>query len=139
MALVRIIAAGLVTLALVIGPGWQRCAAFHQGRPASAAPGIEMALQGHAHHRHTDHGHTSANDDGAPDAGLVTAADKDRTSSNDNGCQKCCAACIPTSPLPRNSEWTWAPAASRIFFDSLSAQLRGRIVFVDPDIPKHVA
>jgi hypothetical protein len=41
---------------------------------------------------------------------------------------------IPLAPL-----WTVVTVASRISFAALSEQLRGRIVFVDPDIPKQIA
>ena len=56
----------------------------------------------------------------------------------DHACLKCCGACMLTSVVPLAPQWTVVPVVSRISFASLSEQLRGHTVFVDPDIPKHI-
>jgi len=134
----RIALTGLLALALVLGPGWLPCIAFHQKHPASAARSIDpvSSHQGHVHHQHA-----MVSDDAVSDqdhAATATATEKDRTAVDENACPKCCSACILTSVMPRGPEWTVASAVSRIFFPPPSEQLRGRIVFVDPDIPKFV-
>jgi hypothetical protein len=122
MVRMRIVIAGLLAFALLIGPGWQPCIALQQNHHTSV-PTMDAALhQGHAHHHMvTDQ---------------TAATGKDREAGREDVCQKCCAACIPTSILPRGPESLWAPAVSRISFAPPDARLRGRFVFVDPDIPK---
>jgi hypothetical protein len=56
----------------------------------------------------------------------------------DNACAKCCGMCVLTSVLPHDPSWVVAPMVSRISFAFISEQLRGRIVFVEPDIPKRI-
>jgi len=134
MARMRIFLTGLLTLALVLGPGWLPCISFHQKHPASAAQSIDHMPphQGHAHHQHA-----MVNDGAVSGQDQAVAADKDRGTVDEDACPKCCGACILTSVMPQAPQWTVAAAVSRIIFTSLNEQLRDRIVFVDPDIPKH--
>jgi hypothetical protein len=59
--------------------------------------------------------------------------------STNDACQKCCGVYVLTSILPRDPSWIVAPIVSRVSFAFISEQLRGHIVFVDPDIPKQSA
>ena len=88
------------------------------------------AHQGHAHHQH------AMVNDGAV-SGQAQAADHGRRTVDEDACPKCCGVCILSSVMPQAPQWTVAPAVSRIIFDLPNEQLRGCIVFVDPDIPKH--
>jgi hypothetical protein len=133
MVFLRHTVVGLLALALAIGSGWQPCATLQQ--QVATAPIDHMAShQSHEHYRHAmahDHDH-----DALGNNYLVT--DKAQPKSADDACQKCCGACMVTSIMPLGPEWTVIPVVSRVSFASLSEQLRGHIVLVDPDIPKHI-
>ena len=116
---------GLLALALVIGPGWQPCVASHQTGSLVAATEAKPA----SHHDHADHRHS-------PDhTGVAQPPHKSGDTGDNAACQKCCAACIPASILPRDAV-VWTPEGSRATFVSPSERSAGQIVLVDPDIPK---
>jgi hypothetical protein len=132
MACLRIIVTGLLALALAVGPGWKPCLAF-QHRVADEALGALVSHHGHAYRPHeiaADHIVSAVSD--------TTRTDKERDCGDENICVKCCAACILTSILPRSVVIS-APTELRVVFVWLNARAPGRIVFVDPDIPKSVA
>jgi hypothetical protein len=139
MGRLRIVVTGLLALAFALGPGWTPCIALPQGHAASIASHDDVSHDEMTSHRsHSHHSHMAAADDHASAASHAAIPAKDRESGHEDACLKCCAACIPTSILPR-SEMVWAPAGSRVVFAALIARAPGRVVFVDPDIPKHVA
>jgi hypothetical protein len=61
-----------------------------------------------------------------------------QSESTDDACLKCCGVCALTSILPHDPSWAVVPVVSRVSFAFLNEQLRGHIVFVDPDIPKQI-
>jgi hypothetical protein len=134
MGRLRIIVTGLLALAFAFGPGWTPCIAFHQSRAAAVASPDEMV----SHRSHGHHAHMAADDHLASAAPRAAIPDKERGSGHEDACLKCCAACIPTIVLPRG-DVMWTPTGSRAVFASLKAEAPGRIVFVDPDIPKRIA
>ena len=69
----------------------------------------------------------------------VSTKEAGQPESTDDSCLKSCGVCVLTSILPHDLSWTVAPMVSRVSFVFTSEQLRGRIVLVDPDIPKQIA
>lgn len=131
MAFVRNMLTCLLVLGLTFGTGWASCAPLQQQRHADAS-----SPDGHLP-PHQGHEHSITHDHEPPgDAHLVSSADPGQPESADHACLKCCGACMLTSVIPLAALWTVVTVASRISFAALSEQLRGRIVFVDPDIPK---
>jgi len=135
MPLVRHLLVSLLTLALTVGTGRQSCATLQQ-QHSFAAGSIDLAAshQGHDHHQHAvvygDHGLGG-------DRNLLLA-NKGEPTSVSHACLKCCGACMLISILPPSPGWTLALAVTHVSFASCSEQLRGHIVFVDPDIPKQI-
>jgi hypothetical protein len=147
MGLLRIMLTGLLALALMLGPGWLPCIAFHQQHRVAASLPMDHMASNHmvsdhmaSHQGDAYHQHMMANDDVASDKdhAVMAGDNKGRATSNEPACPECCGVCTLTSAMPPGTYWTVAPMVSRIFFASLSEQLRGHIIFVDPDIPKHV-
>lgn len=74
--------------------------------------------------------------DARGDHGFAGAA-KGRADSG-HACLKCCGVCMVTSVIPVGPGPTPAQAVTHVVFALLIEQSRGRIVVVDPDIPKPV-
>ena len=135
MAVLRHIVIGLLALALTVGPGWQACATLQrQHSPSAAAPVDHIAShQGHEHHQHA-----MAQDQGARVDDPEAIDDNVQQKNADDAYLKCCGACMLTSVMPPAPVWSVVRAVSRLSFASRSEQLRGHIVFIDPDIPKPI-
>ena len=133
MAILRHIVIGLLALALMVGTGWQSCVTLQQQHPSSAAALVDQIA---LHQSHEYHQHAMAQDAGAR-VDNPEAIDDD-VQSADDACLKCCGACMLTSVMPPAPAWTVVLAVSRLTFAPLSEQLRGHIVFIDPDIPKPI-
>jgi hypothetical protein len=135
MVLVRNMLVGLLALVLTFGTGWGSCVTLeHRSQKMVVSTTDHMTS-------HSRHEHSIANDHEPAgkvhvvlEEGGVGAPD-----SADDACQKCCGVCVLTSVLPHHPSWIVAPVVSRVSFAFTSERLRGRIVFVDPDIPKHIA
>lgn len=128
----RHIAVGLVALALAFGTGWQSCATLQQPSSTVAAMPDEMA----SHHAMGHHDHMAS---AGQDAAQADTSNDVQSNADSHACLKCCAACMMGNAASVNPEWTVARAMSRVLFPPPDEQLRGHIVFVDPDIPKPVA
>lgn len=127
----RHIAVGLVTLALTVGTGWQSCATMQQPSSIVASTTDDMAShQAMGHHDHM----TSA---GQNDAQAAASNDL-QSDTGSHACLKCCAACMLGNAAALAPEWTITRVMTRVSFPSRHEQLRGHIVFIDPDIPKSV-
>ena len=133
MVVLRHMVLGLLALALVMGPGWQSCATAHESlEPQSAAPANQAGL----HRGHERHQHAMAANDAPGDHGLAKAAKGQPHGGH--ACIKCCGACTLTSVLPIWPGWAAAQAITRVTFALLIEQSCGRVVVVDPDIPKSI-
>jgi hypothetical protein len=134
MVLMRNMLTGLLALALTFGTGWGSCVTLEQQRHTTVAPST-----GHmASHR--GHEHSIANDrELVGKVHAVSTKETGQLESTDDACLKCCGVCVLTSILPHDLSWTVAPMVSRVSFVFTSEQLRGRVVLVDPDIPKQIA
>jgi hypothetical protein len=133
MVLMRNMLTGLLALALTFGTGWGSCVTLekHLQRTAAPATGHMTSHRGHEHSMANDRelvGKTHA----VPTEGMGAPE------STDDACLKCCGVCVLTSTLPNGPSWIVAPVVSRLSFAFTSEQMRGRTVFVDPDIPKHI-
>ncbi len=127
MTVLRHFLVGLLALALMVGTGWQSCVTLQlKQQPASEHAG---SIQSHDQHQHAI---------AHAEAVHIEAAIKDKATGSDHACLKCCAACMMPSAVPLALEWTVVPAVSRVIFASLSEQVSGQVVFVDPDIPKQI-
>jgi hypothetical protein len=129
MVVLRKVLTVLLAFALASATGWASCAS-DQHRPTMPVPTIG------SHHGHE---HAMAHDRHPPDT--VHASSVNETGepeSSDHACPKCCGVCVMASSLPNPPSSIVAPAVSRALFVIQSEQLRGRIVLVDPDIPKQV-
>jgi hypothetical protein len=134
MVLVRNMLTGLLALALTFGTGWGSCVTLEQRLQRTVAPTTGQLTS------HRGHEHSIANDGelvGKAQAVLTDGVGEPE--STDDACLKCCGVCVLTSILPRAPSWIVAPMVSRVSFAFTSEQLRGRIVLVDPDIPKQIA
>ncbi|HET7886847.1 MAG TPA: hypothetical protein VFL62_11520 [Bradyrhizobium sp.] len=133
MARLRFLVTALLVLAFALGPGWTACVASQHGRSVFlASPDAATSHRSHDHHAHAAAGHIVL-------ATLDAVPGKAHQSGHDDGtCLKCCAGCIPISILPPSNVVT-VPTGARSVFAAIDAQAPGRIVFVDPDIPKRVA
>lgn len=76
-------------------------------------------------------------DNGAPGHHGLARAAKDQADSG-HACVKCCGVCMVTSVIPVGPGSTPAQSVTHVMFALLIEQSRGRIVVVDPDIPKPV-
>jgi len=135
MAILRHTLIGLLGLALTVGTGWQSCVTLQQRHPSSAAALVDHIA---SHQSHEHHQHAMAQDHGARIDGPEAIEDYVQQKSADHACLKCCGACMQTSVMPLAPAWTVVLAVSRLTFASRSEQLRGHIVFIDPDIPKPI-
>jgi hypothetical protein len=134
MVVVRNMLTGLLALALTFGTGWGSCVTLEQRLQRTVAP-----TTGHMT-SHGGHEHSIAVDrELVGKAHVVLTEGVGQRESNDDACPKCCGVCVLTSILPRAPLWIVALVVSRVSFAFTSEQLRGRIVLVDPDIPKQVA
>jgi hypothetical protein len=133
MVVLRHMMIGLLALSLSIGTGWQLCAKM-QGNPAS--PSAAVASHTDLHQGHAYHQHEMPNREALGE--LVLAKAVNGQLENGHACMKCCGACMLTSVIPVGPGSTVRQAITRITFASLIEQLRGRVVVVDPDIPKHI-
>jgi hypothetical protein len=131
MAVLRHLVIGLLSVALMVGTGWQSCATLQQQQPSSVTAQLDYMA---SHQSHEHHRHPMAHDHALPVEKVI--ADKGQPNSADQACPKCCGACMPTNVMPFAPGWTVVPVVSRVTFAALSKQLRGHTVFVDPDIPK---
>ena len=135
MAVLRHIVIGLLALALTVGPGRQACATLQQQHsPSAAAPVDHIA----SHQSPEHHQHAMAQDPGARVDDPEAIDDHVSQENADHACLKCCSACMQTSVMPLAPAWTVVLAASRLSFALRNEQLRGHIVFIDPDIPKPI-
>ena len=134
MVVVRNMLTGLLALALALGTGWGSCVTLEQRLQETFAPTTDHMTS------HQGHKHSIADirvSDGKAHA--VSTEGMGEPESTHDGCLKCCGICVLTSVLPRDPLWIVAPAVSRFSFALIDDQLRGRIVLVDPDIPKQSA
>lgn len=83
--------------------------------------------QGYEHHQHA-----MAEDDKALGNRDLAKVAKGQPESG----HACCGACMLTSVVPLSPDATVAQTVTRVTFSPPVEQLRGRIVFVDPDIPR---
>ena len=102
------------------------------GPQTVAAMPDEMA----SHHAMGHHDHMAS---AGQDAAQADTSNDVQSNADSHACLKCCAACMMGNTASVNPEWTVARAMSRVLFPSPDEQLRGHIVFIDPDIPKPVA
>jgi hypothetical protein len=133
MVVLRHMMVSLLTLALSIGTGWQSSARM-QENPAS--PSAALASHTDLHQGGGHHQHAMSNSEALGELLLAMAVNGQPESVH--ACMKCCGACMLTSVIPVGPGSTVAQAITRITFASLIEQLRGRVVVVDPDIPKHI-
>jgi hypothetical protein len=133
MAILRHIVIGLLGLALTVGTGWQSCVTLQQQHPSSAAALVDHIA---SHQSHEHHQHAMAQDHEARVDDPEAIDDNVQQKSADHAWLKCCGACMQTSVMPLAPAWIVVLAASRLSFASRNEQLRGLIVFIDPDIPK---
>ena len=133
MVLTRNMLIGLLALALTFGTGWGSCVTLeHLQRTVAPTTGQMTSHRGHEH--------SIANDrELVGKVHAVSTKETDQPESTDDACLKCCGVCVLTSILPHDLSWTVAPMVSRVSFVFTSEQLRGRVVLVDPDIPKQIA
>jgi hypothetical protein len=131
MVVLRHMVICLLTLTLAIGTGWQSCVAMQETSSTGSLPNHADLAQGHEHHQHA----MAANE--APNDRAQAEAIKGQPDSR-QGCIKCCAACMLTSVIPVGPGSTPAQTVTHVTFASLIEQSRGRVVVVDPDIPKHI-
>ena len=135
MAILRHIVIGLLALALTVGTGWQACVTLQQQHPSSAAALVDHIA---SHQSHEHHQHAMAQDQGARVDDPEAIDDNVQQKNAEDACLKCCGACMLTSVMPLAPAWTVILAFSHLTFAPLSQQLRGHIVFIDPDIPKPI-
>jgi hypothetical protein len=133
MVVLRHTVIGLLALALSIGTGWQSCAMMLE---SSASPRAALGNQTDLHIGHEHHQHAMTDNDALDNRELAKTFEGQPESGH--ACIKCCGACMLTSIIPVGPDSTPAQVVSHIAFASLIEQLRGRIVVVDPDIPKHI-
>ena len=126
MVLVRNVLTGLLALVLTFGTGWGSCVTLEHRLQKTAAHTTDHVTS------HSGHEHLTAKGK----AHALSTEGAGKPESTDDACLKCCGICVLTSILPHDPSWIVAPIASRVSFALTSQQLRGRIVFVDPDIPK---
>jgi hypothetical protein len=124
MAVLRHFVIGLLSIALMVGTGWQSCATVQPQHPSSATRQLDQIA---SHQSHEHHQHAMAQD--RPPPVDMASADNGQPESADHACLKCCGACMLTSLMPLAPGWTVVPVASRVTFAALSEQLRGHIVF----------
>ena len=130
MVVLRNMITGLVALALALGTGWSSCVTLEQ--PFQAAAVAMEHLTSHQGHMHSSaHGHDAV---GKTDMAAVKGAIKQE--GRHDICLKCCGICVQTTVLKYDPFSISLPVGSRISFAYSSEQLRGSVVFVDPDIPK---
>jgi hypothetical protein len=134
MVLVRQMLSGLLALALTLGTGWASCVTLEQQRQGTVAPTIGHMTPHLGHEHSIAHNHKLLGK-----SRVVSIEDTGQPESTDDACLKCCGVCVLTSILPHDPSWIVAPVVSRVSFAFISEQLRGRIVLVDPDIPKQIA
>jgi len=90
--------------------------------------------EGHQHHQHA----ITHYQDESGYSHAASVAHKNQPTGDAHACLKCCGICVLTSVIPRGPDWAVGAIASRIVLASPGEQLRGHIVFVDPDIPKQI-
>jgi hypothetical protein len=134
MTIYRHLLVCLLALALTVGTGWQSCATLQHLSPI--APMDQMASHADAHQHH--HHMSAQRDDGLGGDHAASVAHENQPASDAHACLKCCGICMLTSVSPRTPDWAVAAIPSRIDFAFPGEQLRGHIVFVDPDIPKQI-
>jgi hypothetical protein len=130
MVLLRNMLTGSLALALTFGTGWAPYALDQQRHVTVVA--TMTPHQGHEHSMAHDY-------DLLGKVHAVSTKETGQLESTDDACLKCCGVCVLTSILPHHLSWIVAPMVSRVSFAFKSEQLRGRIVLVDPDIPKQIA
>jgi len=124
---------GLVALALALGTGWSSCVTLEQ--PLQVAAVAMEHLTSHQGHMHsTAHGHDAV---GKTDMTAMRGTIKQE--GRHDICLKCCGICVQTIVLTYDPFSISLPVGSRISFAYISEQLRGSVLFVDPDIPKFSA
>jgi hypothetical protein len=133
MVILRRMAIGLLSVALSIGPGWQSCATSYEG---PWVQGGASANHAELHGGPEDHLH-SMTDQGPLGEHPSTSEAKGQPDTG-HGCLKCCGVCMLTSVISVGPGSTPGRTVTHVIFASLIEQSRGRIVLVDPDIPKPV-
>jgi hypothetical protein len=127
----------MLAFALVMsGASWSQCIAAHLASlgPTTASPSTaaQSVTGEHAHHHHQGALPQAANAKAGPSGSGVNFPD-------DHACQKCCAMCGVTTVLGNSPAMEVTLAEHSILFAPRRDPAAGRVLWLDPEIPKHLS
>lgn len=125
----RCIVVTVLALSLTVGTGWQSCSSL---QPKLTEAFIADAASFHSAMDHHDHMASMGHADVQPNSSNQAQHD------DGHACLKCCATCMIGSIAILAPDSTIIRVASHLMLRPTDERLHGRVVFVDPDIPKSV-